>query len=149
MLRRETPPHLESNSDAGRRAAPDAWSNTLLRDPAGAVVGITGPGEDLTDRKRMEHALQRSEHEYRQLFEDAHDAIIVFSPDDERILNVNERACALYGFTRDEFLRIPLIEITQRPRARRRIRESWRRPPQLRTVQLRRAARDVSRNNAR
>jgi len=48
---------------------------------------------------------------YRRIFESAHDAIIVFRPEDEQVLNVNRRACEVYGFTREEFLRISLASI--------------------------------------
>ncbi len=35
------------------------WNNTLLRDPAGNVVGTASIGEDITDRKRAEAERQR------------------------------------------------------------------------------------------
>jgi len=57
-------------------------------------------------------ALARTSHDYRQIFESAHDAIIVFRPEDEQVLNVNRRACEVYGFTREEFLRISLASIS-------------------------------------
>jgi diguanylate cyclase (GGDEF)-like protein/PAS domain S-box-containing protein len=36
-----------------------AWRNTLLRDPAGAVVGILASGEDITERLRAEEEISR------------------------------------------------------------------------------------------
>jgi PAS domain S-box-containing protein len=56
--------------------------------------------------------LERTGLDYRQIFENAHDAIIVFRPDDERVLNVNRRACEVYGLTREEFLRLSLKSIS-------------------------------------
>ncbi|MBI4916259.1 MAG: PAS domain S-box protein [Acidobacteria bacterium] len=38
-----------------------AWNNTSLRDHSGAVVGVASIGEDITDRKRAEDALERSD----------------------------------------------------------------------------------------
>ena len=58
-------------------------------------------------------ALERTIQTYRQIFESAHDPIIVFRPDDERVLNVNRRACEIYGFTREEFLQISLADISE------------------------------------
>jgi two-component system cell cycle sensor histidine kinase/response regulator CckA len=46
---------------------------------------------------------QASEARYRAIFEGVHDAIIVESMHGE-ILDVNSRACKLYGWTREEFL---------------------------------------------
>jgi two-component system NtrC family sensor kinase len=38
-----------------------AWQNTLLADEAGRIVGTLSSGQDITDRKRAEEALRRSE----------------------------------------------------------------------------------------
>ena len=57
-------------------------------------------------------ALERTSRDYRQIFENAHDPIIVFRPEDEQVLNVNRRACEIYGFTREEFLGTSLGEIS-------------------------------------
>ena len=56
--------------------------------------------------------LERTSRDYRQMFENAHDPILVFRPEDEQVLNVNRRACEVYGFTREEFLRISLASIS-------------------------------------
>ena len=36
-----------------------SWNNTLLRDANGDVVGQASVGEDITDRRRAEHELER------------------------------------------------------------------------------------------
>ncbi|MHB0971922.1 MAG: PAS domain S-box protein [Thermoanaerobaculia bacterium] len=41
---------------------------------------------------------------YRDIFDAAHDAIMVFEPERETILEVNQEACRLYGFTREELI---------------------------------------------
>jgi PAS domain S-box-containing protein len=51
--------------------------------------------------------------EYRRIFEGAHDPILVFTPEDERVLQVNRRACEVYGFSRREFLGMSLIDISE------------------------------------
>jgi len=43
-----------------------AWHNTLLRDEAGAVIGTLSSGEDITERKRAEQALQTALADSRQ-----------------------------------------------------------------------------------
>ncbi|HKV06682.1 MAG TPA: ATP-binding protein [Thermoanaerobaculia bacterium] len=53
--------------------------------------------------------------DYRQIFENAHDPILVLRPEDEQVLNVNRRACEVYGFSREEFLRISLISVSENP----------------------------------
>ena len=54
------PPHLENDitTRSGERRR-IAWSNTVLRDSRGGVIGTTSIGEDVTERKRAEEALQK------------------------------------------------------------------------------------------
>jgi len=77
-------------------------STDLLDHPL--VQGIVVNARDVTDRKRIEAALGQSERDYRGLFENASDCIVIFEPEDERVLEANNRACEVYGFNRSELL---------------------------------------------
>jgi PAS domain S-box-containing protein len=61
----------------------------------------------VTTRLAIRH-LRESEEKYRQIFENANDAIYLFELDERglpgRILEVNEVACRRLGYTRDEYL---------------------------------------------
>ncbi len=61
----------------------------------------------------MDADLKKSEELYRKLFEQAHDAIVIFDPENEKVIDVNRRACDLYGFKREEFLGISLASISK------------------------------------
>jgi PAS domain S-box-containing protein len=63
--------------------------------------------------EKTEQALKESEQYYKMLFDQAHDAIIIFSPDDERVLDVNQRACDIYGFKKGEFIGLSLKVISK------------------------------------
>ena len=67
----------------------------------------------VSELEKMESALKRSEQYYRMLFEKAHDAIIIFNPEGEIILDMNKAACLLYGFTREEFKGISMKSISK------------------------------------
>lgn len=49
----------------------------------------------------------------RKIFDNAHDAILIFDPADEVILDANPRALEIYGFTREEFLGLSLRTISK------------------------------------
>jgi len=67
--------------------------------------------ERLVDERAQD--LRKANEDYRQIFESAHDAIFVLAPADESILNVNRRACELYGFSREEFLGMSLADVSE------------------------------------
>jgi PAS domain S-box-containing protein len=54
-------------------------------------------------RKRSEEAIATSERDYRGLFEQAHDAIVILDPENGTVLDVNQRACDLYNIPQSEF----------------------------------------------
>ena len=81
--------------------------NVSLLIEQGSVRGFHVVGRDITEQKRYEDALQRSEQQYRRLFELANDAIIVTDFDEGVVLDVNRRACEMYGLSREEFIGRP------------------------------------------
>jgi PAS domain S-box-containing protein len=77
---------------------------------------IVGTIRDITERRRLEEELRTSEARYRMLFEQASDAIFLENERDD-IIDVNQRACELLGYTREELLRLKVTDI-QAPEAR-------------------------------
>jgi PAS domain S-box-containing protein len=67
-------------------------------------VNIIGIAEDITDRILTENKLKKSEQGYKNLFDNAHDPIIIFEPERGIILNTNLRACEAFGYDRDELI---------------------------------------------
>lgn len=80
----------------------------VVRDDAGLPIWIEGALRDITPRKQMEQALRESEEMLRTVFNNANDAIFVHEilPDKTpgRYVNVNDRACQVLGYTREELL---------------------------------------------
>jgi PAS domain S-box-containing protein len=70
----------------------------------GQKIGWIGIVTDITERRSIEEALKRSELEYRKLFESAKDAILIFEPESEVILEANSKACELYGLSKEQLI---------------------------------------------
>ena len=64
------------------------------------------------ERLRATDALRRSEASYRAIFEAAEDAILIHDWDSGAIVDVNPKACANYGYTRQELLRLSVADIS-------------------------------------
>jgi PAS domain S-box-containing protein len=79
-------------------------------DEHGGSRGSIGMYQDITERKQVESALRKGEERYRGIFEGVQDAILVETPTGE-ILDVNQRACEMYGYSREEFLTKKTIDL--------------------------------------
>lgn len=89
------------------------WINltvSLVRKTNGAPDYFIAVVEDITERVRAENALLESEALYHELIELAADGIFVADAD-SRITQVNAAGCALSGYTRDELLRLTLVDL--------------------------------------
>src|SRR5204863_6854231 len=60
------------------------------------------------ERKRAAGALANSEKQYRSLFENANDCVMIIDPESETILKANPRAGELYGFAPEELVGMTL-----------------------------------------
>lgn len=68
---------------------------------------------EIDKEKLLLEAIRKSELEYRMLFEQAHDAIMIFRPEDEIVLEVNERACEIYKLSKSDFVGLSLKTISK------------------------------------
>jgi diguanylate cyclase (GGDEF)-like protein/PAS domain S-box-containing protein len=63
---------------------------------------------DITEQRKAEESLLRSERNYREVIEQAGDAITIADHHGKRYLDVNQAACNLFGYSREEFLELGL-----------------------------------------
>ncbi len=69
----------------------------------GKIVGTLGIARDITERKRTEEALRKSEEKFRDIFERASDAMI-FLDRSGKIVDVNGKAVQVFGGSKKELL---------------------------------------------
>ncbi|PSB05889.1 histidine kinase [filamentous cyanobacterium CCP2] len=78
------------------------WSNQAIFNEQGEVVEILSVGNDTTQRRQAEEALQRSEAKFRTIFENSQIGIFRVRICDGLILDANQRFANLYGFDSPE-----------------------------------------------
>ncbi len=77
-----------------------------LHDANGVAYAVCGIATDITERKRSDEALRVSEANYRAIFDAAEDSIFVHDIETGAIVDVNPKACATFGYTREEFRQV-------------------------------------------
>ena len=84
---------------------------TPIRDSEGNIVKWFGTCTDITDLRQTEEALRASEERFRGTFENA--AVGIAHRDATgRFLRVNEKFCAIVGYSREELLQKTMRDIT-------------------------------------
>ncbi len=82
----------------------------VIRDDSGKVVRVTGTGQDITERKRIEFALRKSEARTRSIIDSANDAFIAIDQGG-RVTDWNPQAEAAFGWSREEAVGKTLAEL--------------------------------------
>jgi PAS domain S-box-containing protein len=72
----------------------------------GAVQTWLGTFTDIDDQKRVQAVLA----EFKGTLDAVHDTVLIFEPDDWRVLYANEGACALLRYTSHEILRMRAVD---------------------------------------
>ncbi len=90
-----------------------ARSTPIVRN--GKLVGLRGFLIDTSEQKRTEEALRESEEKYRQLFLTESDAIVLLSTDTGEFIDMNDAALEMYGYTREECMKLKATDISAEP----------------------------------
>jgi PAS domain S-box-containing protein len=84
---------------------------SLSRSAETEEVFYCGIIRDISERKLAEQSLKESVERFQKIFATSNDAIFVCDLQDERILNVNPRACAIFEYSHQELLALPFSAI--------------------------------------
>ncbi|NPE29737.1 PAS domain S-box protein [Methanococcoides sp. SA1] len=83
-------------------------STILIQENNGPKVSLVV--DDITKRKQIETALQKSEQKFRTFFNNSNDPTLIYDLDGN-ILEVNEVACEFTGYSRDEMLSMSVMKL--------------------------------------
>ncbi len=89
------------------------YSNTLRKPSGDGPPVIVGVSRDVTERVRAQHALRESESRFRALVEQAADALFLHDRQG-RFIDVNQRACDSLGYTREELLKLSVMDVARK-----------------------------------
>lgn len=78
-------------------------SLSVLKNHEGKVIGSIGVTRDITERKQIERALEKSEEKFKQLYEQAPVPYHTLSPAGS-ITDVNKKWCQILGYTKEKVL---------------------------------------------
>jgi PAS domain S-box-containing protein len=85
-----------------------------LYDEKGQLAGAIESVQDITRMKKAEEEIAESREKYRLLLENVSDSIVVQGIAGDRpgpFIEVNDRACRMIGYTREEFLNLSISDI--------------------------------------
>jgi PAS domain S-box-containing protein len=80
-------------------------------DAASNLTGAVGTVQDITEKKKTEDILKESESLYKNLFNNSPFPNGILEKETLQFLEVNETATRLYGYSREEFLKLTAFDI--------------------------------------
>lgn len=83
----------------------------VSRDENGMPLRMIGTHTDISARKQTDDALRASEDRYRRLFEKNPQPMWVYDLESLQVLAVNEMALDSYGYSREEFLGMTIVDL--------------------------------------
>ena len=86
-----------------------------LRNDNSEVIGLFGIARDITERKRAEDSVRKSEANLRTLFEDNASVMLLMDQVTGNIIEANTAAVQFYGYPRDRLRRMNISEINTLP----------------------------------
>jgi len=81
----------------------------------GNIKGLGGVSRNVTEHKQAEEALRESEKKYRTLFDMESDALALIEIETGNMLEVNKAFIELYGYSREEILRMKNTDFSAEP----------------------------------
>lgn len=82
-----------------------------IRDEHGNTLYYEGTAENITERKKVESALEESEQRFRAIFDNAADGIVLADVNGEKLYIGNEAFCRMIGYSPEEIRTLGVADI--------------------------------------
>ena len=148
LLAMQGGPHINEEwvtmADSGEQVLLETIK-TAMRDNEGNLIGVLGIARNITERKRMEAAIEESEARYRAVVEQSPEAVLICDPDTGEIIEANRRFSERFGYDlyKDGPLRVYQITVDSEENIKKfldRVKQERFLPVQRRTVRHRNGA---------
>lgn len=83
-------------------------------DENGALRLIVVEGRDITDLVKASRDLEESEHQFRNLFESASEALVVYATDTDSFVDLNRNTEKLFGAEKEQLLSLNALDLSPR-----------------------------------
>jgi PAS domain S-box-containing protein len=103
------------------RQIPCEFTGSILKDGKGNIIGFSGTGRDITERKKAEDALRKSEEKFRSLFESTNDGLMITDITTGKIISANPAAARMLGYNLNEIIGMLAPKLYQNPEERKSI----------------------------
>ncbi|MBI5218877.1 MAG: PAS domain S-box protein [Bacteroidia bacterium] len=85
---------------------------SIIRDDKNDAIQLLGYLVDITKEKHAEQQFIESQQKYYALFSEANDIILIIDAETDKIVDVNNKAIELFGYTRNEFFNFNLLALS-------------------------------------
>ncbi|MBM9613971.1 CHASE domain-containing protein [Desulfobulbus rhabdoformis] len=91
------------------------WYSAPLTNRDNRAAGMVALVENITERKKLEHALKKSETQFRLLFEEHSAIMLLLDPESGNIIKANNAASEFYGYSRAQLNQMSIGQISCLP----------------------------------
>ena len=115
-------PHHSEESGVDRDGSVRHWYviTSPVRDDTGRITSAMEINLDITERKKLEQELEKSEQKYHAIFNNIPNPVFVLDSESHIVLDCNDSVMAVYGYDRSEICDRPFTELN-RPKDRDRL----------------------------
>jgi two-component system cell cycle sensor histidine kinase/response regulator CckA len=90
---------------------PTLMTTTLLKDKRGEPYALAGIAKDITEHRRAEEELRKSEGKFRAIFDNASDGMFLVDLNARKFLMCNVACAKMLGYAREEFPNLDIADI--------------------------------------